>query len=54
MQCIGSCINILLYGACESTNHRAGYRLRNLDNRIKIAGAGDREPGFNDIDTQFF
>ena len=48
-QCLGGDFNILLHRPCQGADGRPGDRLRNLDDRVEITRAGDRETSLDNI-----
>ena len=48
-QCLCGDFYILLHRPCQGADGRPGNRLRNLDDRVEITRAGDRETGLDNI-----
>src|SRR6187397_2030925 len=53
-QCFGSHFNVFFYGAAKTTDLGLFNDRSDLFYTFKISGTGDRESGFNYINTQLF
>ena len=52
LESVGGHVNILLDGSCECANGGPCDSLRYLNDRVEVAGAGDREAGLDHVNAK--